>query len=87
MKVDFNNLRKKACFAYDRLAKKLNKAIGADGEIIIDPEDIQEEMDDLRQLIASIASCYFEGSDEVKDVYEEAYAGDESMVDFNPEPF
>ena len=92
MKVNFNNLRKKTCFAYDSLANKLNNAIKESEKecyekrtLIIDCEDIQSEMDDLKQLIGSIAMCYNEDDPDMKDIFEEIYPGKKIMVDFNPD--
>lgn len=70
MNVDFNNLRKQACFAYDRLARKLNNSI-EDGEIRIDAEDIQREMDDLRELVMAATCVYKEGDPEFREVWNE----------------
>jgi hypothetical protein len=92
MEVNFNNLRKKACYAYDRLAKKLNYAIGdyekrysEKGTLMIECDDIQEEMDDLKNLIGAIAMCYNENYPDMKDVFEEIYPDDKNMVNFNPD--
>lgn len=72
MRVDFNNVRKQACFSYDRLAKKLNKNIDTEKEEInIDVEEIQEEMDNLRSLIMTIACIYKEGDADFVDLSED----------------
>ena len=62
MEVNFNNLRKKARYAYGRLANKLNNAIkeyekeySEKGTLMIDCDEIQSEMDDLKELIGCIA--------------------------------
>ena len=71
MTVNFNNLRKQAVFSYDRLVKKLNQNIiddYGDKVVRIDPEDIQEDLDDLRRLIMSIALVYDEGNPDFKDL-------------------
>ena len=92
MEVNFNNLRKKACYAYDRLANKLNNAIkeyekeySENGRLMIDCDDIQSEMDDLKQLIGTLAMCYNDDDPDLKDVFEEIYLGNKNMVDFNPD--
>ena len=92
MEVNFNNLRKKTCFAYDRLARKLNNAISdyekeysEKGFLLVDCDSIQSEMDELKQFIGSIAMCYNENDPDMKDVFEEIYPDDKSMIDFNPE--
>lgn len=92
MEVNFNNLRKKTCYAYDRLAKKLNYSIkeyekeySEKGKLLIDCDEIQSEMEELKQLIGSIAMCYNKDDPDMKDVFEEIYPGENNMVDFNPE--
>ena len=91
MEVNFNNLRKKTCFAYDRLASKLNAAIkhyekshNDKNYLTVHVDDIQEEMDDLKQLIGSIAMCYNPDDPDAIDVFEEIYPGEKTMKDFNP---
>ena len=76
MTVNFNNLRKQAVFRYDRLVKKLNHHIkkndyGGTNEITIDTDEIQEDLDDLRQLIMSISSVYEDGNEDFKDLSED----------------
>ena len=92
MEVNFNNLRKKTCYAYDRLANKLNIAINEyeneyseKGSLLIECDEIQREMDDLKQLIGSIAMCFNNDDPDMKDVFEEIYPDDKMMVDFNPD--
>ena len=92
MEVNFNNLRKKTCYAYDRLANKLNNAIkeyekeySEKGTLMIDCDEIQREMDELKQLIGSMAMCYNENDPDMKDVFEEIYPDEKTMVDFNPD--
>ena len=99
MEVNFNNLRKQACFAYDRLANKLNNCILSEyeygdkksngksisGNMLVDVEDIQEAMEGLRRLIGSIAMCYNEDDPDMKDVFEEIYPDDKNMIYFNSE--
>ena len=87
MEVNFNNLRKQACIAYDRLCRKINAAIDNsenDDELeSISTDYIQKEMDELRMMIGAIAMCYEEGNPDTADVYTELY-GDGSMESFNP---
>lgn len=85
MEVNFNNLRKKTCIAYDRLGRKLNSSINEDGCVEVPAEEIQAQMDDLKQLIGSIAMCYNKDDPNMIDVFEETYPGDKSMIDFNPD--
>lgn len=98
MKIDFNNVRKQACYAYDRLCDKLNYSIltnsqeyvkpngfnhitNIDGFVLIDAEYIKKEMDDLRQLIGTIAFTYEEDNPDFIDVY----PTDKSLTIFNEE--
>ncbi len=104
MKVNFNNLRKQAMFAYDRLCDKLNYAIiknndqhaqpnGHDysrnlkGYVLVDADEIQKDMDSLRQLIGSIAMVHEENNEDFKDIYSEVFPEekDERLKCFNEE--
>ena len=86
MNIDFNNVRRQACFAYDALADKLNSKL--DGykkrTATFDADDIQEEMDELRAYIGAIACSYQPDDPDFKDVFSELYPGDTVMVVFNP---
>lgn len=82
MKINFNNVRAQACFAYDRLCKTLNASKEYEGYMLVDPNSIQKDMDDLRQMIGSIAMTYEEGNSEFKDVYQEKYSSPKSMESF-----
>ena len=100
MKVNFNNLRRQAVNKYNALCDKLNHAKIKDkqhifiegygwlqeGDIVIGCEEIQSEMEDLRQLIGSIAMTY-QDDKEFADVYSEMYPEDSEkrMSEFNPE--
>lgn len=80
MRVNFNNLRAQAAYALDKLTKELNAAklpesewVEVDGEwktgdILLDAEDIQKHIDDLRMMVMSIASVYEEGNEDFKDM-------------------
>lgn len=78
MEIDFNNVRLQACNAYDQLCKKLNDEVKNNPELA---ERIQEDMDDLRMTIASIASSYLPNDPDVADVY----ADRRSLLCFSPE--
>jgi hypothetical protein len=78
--------------AYDSLANTLNNAIreyekeySEKRMLKISCDEIQLEMDNLKQLIGSIAMCYNEDDPNMKDVFEELYLDDKVMVDFNPD--
>lgn len=79
MKVDLNNLRKQLVFAHDRLVVKLN-SLNVNGRIIIDAEDIQDIMTDLKALIATLAFSYIEGDPDFRELSEI-----ETLATFNPE--
>lgn len=85
MEIDFNNVRRQACIAYDELVNELNAAKEHEGYMLIDPNDIQERLDDLRGTIGAIAMSYEEGDPDVKDVYHELYPQSEgkSMQTFD----
>lgn len=102
MTVNFNNLRKQAIYAYDRLTQKLNDAIikndeqyaepndesyqNIKGYVLINAEEIQKDMDSLRQMIGSIAMTYIEGDNEFKDVFQELFPEEhEGLKHFNEE--
>jgi hypothetical protein len=55
------------------------------GYVVIDPDDIQDTLNDLRMMLGTIASCYEEGNDDMKDVFSEVYPenSDKAMVCFN----
>jgi hypothetical protein len=80
--VNFNNLRKQACLAYDRLCNKLNSSKEYEGYMLVDPNDIQSEMDTLRQMISSIAMVHEEGNEDFKDVFEQEYPEPKIMESF-----
>ena len=87
MTVNFNNLRKQALYNYDRLVNKLNDNIIKDNwdrkEIRISPDEIEEELNDLRMLIGSIAMSYEPDDENFKDIYSEVYPNENGMVLFN----
>jgi hypothetical protein len=61
MDVDFNSLRKQTCWAYDKLARRMNNAIEDEygtKKVVINVDDIQNVMDDLRGLIMASAWVY-----------------------------
>ena len=84
MEVNFNNLRRQTCIAYDKLCSKLNAAINEEGNVEIPAYEIQRAMEDLRMTIGSIAFCYEEGNPDMIDVWTDLYGEDGSMESFNP---
>lgn len=87
MNINFNNLRKQALYSYDKLVNKLNDSISYEWnskKIEINPDDIQEDLDDLKMLLGSIAMVYEPDDENFKDVYSEVYPNeDDEMVSFN----
>ena len=61
--------------------------INLKGYVCIDAEDIQETLNDLRMMLGTIASCYEEGNDDMKDMFSEVYpeGTDTAMAVFNEE--
>ncbi len=84
MEVNFNNLRKQTCIAYDKLCSKLNAEINEYGNIEISAREIQGAMDDLRMTIGSIAFCYEENNPDMIDVWTDLYGEEGGMQSFNP---
>lgn len=83
MGIDFNNVRRQACIAYDKLVDKLNESQDYEGYKLVDPNEIYEDMNDLRMMIGSIAMTYEEGDDKFRDVYSELYPEGEQMKILN----
>ena len=66
MNVSMDGLRKRLIANYNSLTKKLNNSIkdkSWEPEIIIDPEEIRSEMEEIRNLIVTLAFCYIDGED------------------------
>lgn len=87
MEVDFNNLRKSMAKSYNKLCLTLNRFLNEDGEFCetapIEGDafyagDIKTEMDDLRNLIATLI-CIYDESQGIKVI-------DEKLEVFAPEP-
>lgn len=86
MQIDFNNVRRQACIAYDKLCKKLNSNTDKDGILELDVSDIQESMDELRYALVCVASSFLPGDEDIKNVYAELYPEGKQLEVFNPEP-
>jgi hypothetical protein len=71
MKVNFDNVRLQACYAYDKLVSALNASEEYEGYMLVNPNNIEKHLRDLRFMIATIAMCY--GNEEVKNVFPEDY--------------
>jgi hypothetical protein len=87
MTINFNNVRRQACFAYDRLCRELNSSKEYEGYMLVDPNRIQKDMDSLRTMIGAIAMTHEEDNKDFQDVFEEEYPEPKSMesFDFKPE--
>jgi hypothetical protein len=84
MKVNFNNARLQAIYAYNRLCKVLNTNIGksnGEGMVVVAADEIQEHMDDLHNTLVTIGCTYDEGNEGFKCVLTD----DVSVDNFNPE--
>ncbi len=65
MNISMDGLRLRLISDYNSLTKKLNNSIIKDAywdpEIIINPLDIEKEMDAIRNAIVTLAFCYING--------------------------
>jgi ABC-type phosphate transport system ATPase subunit len=62
MTVSMDGLRWQLLSSYNRLTQKLNRET-KDGEVRIDANDIQNEMDNIRSCIVALAYMYDESED------------------------
>jgi len=86
MKIDFNNVRRKALKCHDRLVRTLNEHLTESGcTVVVDTDQIEDDMNELRDLIGSIAMTFVDGNPAIANVFEEVYPGVDGMVVFNPE--
>lgn len=98
MNVDFNNVRRQAMIQFEELTKRLNAAIikdeqahadtkdnsyiRIDGYVLIDADEIQTLMDDIRMMIGTIAGTSDKGNPDFIDIFQELHPND-GMVCFN----
>ncbi len=101
MTINYNNLRKQAIYSYESLVEKLNNSIikekqfaepndeghcNIKGYVLINANDIEKDINNLRRMIGAIAMTSVEGEDDFKDVYEEIFPNeDQQMKLFNQE--
>ena len=71
MEVNFNNLRLMAIKSYSGLAKSLNNSTDKNENISTTVYDIEEYMDDLRNMLVTIACTYEPGDENFKDLSDE----------------
>ena len=82
MKINFNNVRKQACFAYDRLVETMNENRDEEDNdiIILSAEELYDVMNDLRMTIGTIAMTYEDDNEEFKDMFQEIYPEPKGMA-------
>jgi hypothetical protein len=78
MEVNFDGLRKSLIADYNSLVKKLNRA-NKDGEIRIEPFDIDRELCGLRIALVTLAFTYQNGEDGFNQLDENTH-----FEDFDP---
>jgi len=84
MNVDFNNLRKQIAYSLDNVIKTLNHNtftdhsievnghyINSEKAVVFEPDDIQKDIDELRQNVGILLCCYEPDNPSYKDVSEE----------------
>lgn len=73
MDVSMDGLRIRLISSYNSLVRKLNDSIkdkSFDPEIIIEPDQISREMDNIRNALITLAFCYIDGVDGFKELDE-----------------
>jgi hypothetical protein len=70
MEVNFDNLRKKIIANYNSLVTKLNSNKTVSGYIMLDPDYIRRDLDNLRSDLITLACIYQEGEDGFKQLDE-----------------
>jgi len=83
MNVSMDGLRKHLIANYNSLTRKLNSSIkdkSWDPEIVISPDDISREMENIRNAIVTLAFSYMEGEEGFKELPEDTH-----FEIFNPE--
>lgn len=83
MEVSMDGLRRRLVADYNSLTRKLNRSIkdkSFDPHIIISTDEIQNEMENIRNCIVTLAFTYQEGKNGWKEMDENTH-----FEDFNPE--
>lgn len=81
MKVNFNNLRRKACASLDAIIKELNSRDSVGGFLTLPRDTIRKDISELRSCLLALAFTYDEGNDDFKDIGDEvsiAWFGEEN---------
>lgn len=63
MNVNFDGLRKFLISDYNSLVRTLNIGISSSGSVCVDADDIQRQLDGIRQAIVTLAFMYQDGED------------------------
>lgn len=100
MTVDFNNLRKQTAFALDDVIKTLNAGIlpettfdfidkdgkskAVQGDVLVFKEDLQNDLDRLRNCVWTLLCCFEEGNPNYQCVFEDVEASG-GLARFNDE--
>jgi len=79
MNVNFNNLRLQAAISLNKLTRKLNDGLlnerefikDKSGDVLVNSEDIQQDLDDLRTFILFISASYSDEIDNFDDITDE----------------
>jgi len=88
MKIDFNNVRKKALDSYNKLVKKLNCSICTDidyARVIVPIRDIQRDLDNLRDALIGIGCTYNEKDGALDPDFLCVLNDNDDLLTFNPE--
>ena len=84
MDVDFNSVREKMIDAYNCLVEKLNENtftnLNDERRVSMPAEELEDTLDDIRALVAVIASVYEPDNEDVKNVL-----SGKVLLRFNPE--
>lgn len=90
MTVDFNNLRKQTAYSLDRVIKILNAGILPEkefanhtsegktkhweGNVLVDAEDLQRHIDDLRQNVGFLLCVFEKDNPDFRELFDEVEA-------------
>jgi hypothetical protein len=76
MNVNFDNLRLQAAISLNKLTETLNNGIlkerefikDKSGDVLVNSEDLQQDLDDLRTFILFIGASYNDDIDDFSDI-------------------
>lgn len=63
MNVNFDGLRKFLISDYNSLVRTLNTNISPSGSVCVDADEIQRQLDGIRQAVVTLAFMYQDGED------------------------